>query len=323
VQASTPSILHPYPDDWPRDRLGFARWLVSADNPLTARVVVNRQWAALFSRGIVSTVADFGTQGEPPSHPHLLDWLAVELMEQGWSLKKLHKLMIMSATYRQSSRLSEQLKATDPLNRWLARAPRPRLEGEIIRDVLLAASGLLTSQRGGPGVRPPQPEGVTEVAYGKPAWNPSSGERRYRRSVYTFVKRTAPFAMYNTFDGPSGEGCVARRDVSNTPLQALTLLNDGMLTEAAQALGQVLADYEGDDRNRACYAFRRLLARPPTSAEADALVDFVQKQRKRIVSGELDARQISGNPNEDAVEPATWTTLARALFSLDETITRN
>jgi hypothetical protein len=272
-------------------------------------VVVNRRWAAFFGRGLAPTVQDFGMQGEPPSHPELLDWLAVELMEDGWSLKRLDKRIVMSAAYRQSSRVTPELLAVDAENVLLSRAPRFRLEAEILRDATLKSAGLLSTRMYGPPVHPPQPEGVTEAAYGKPKWSASVGEDRHRRSIYTFIKRTAPFAMYSTFDAPSGEACVARRDVSNTALQALTLLNDVMFVEASQAAGKLIADQSGDDEARMRNAFRRALTRPPSAEDLTDMQAF-------------DARQIAGSET-DAAERAVWTLLARALFSLDEAITRN
>ncbi|HEX6984520.1 MAG TPA: DUF1553 domain-containing protein [Planctomycetaceae bacterium] len=331
VGPLTLEALHPFPEDLPRNRLGFARWLVARENPLTARVVVNREWAAFFGRGVVPTVQDFGFQGETPSHPELLDWLAVEFMGSGesgtghgqWSLKRLHRLIVTSATYRQASDVSPDLIARDPQNVLLARGPRLRLEAEQIRDAALASAGLLAPKLGGPPVRPPQPEGVTEAAYGSPKWNASTGEDRYRRSLYTFLKRTAPFAMYSVFDAPSGEACTAKRDVSNTALQSLTLLNDEMFLEAARALGRDLASREGTDADRAADAFRRVLTRPPDADETARLVAFVVAQRSRFASGELDPALLAGPGDGDAAERAVWTALARALLSLDEAITRS
>jgi hypothetical protein len=270
----------------------------------------------------VRTAEDFGLQGEPPTHPELLDWLAVDFVEHGWSLKRLHKQIVMSAAYRQSSQVTAQRQDRDPDNRWLSRSPRFRLEAEILRDATLQAAGLLSFKTGGPPVYPPQPPGVTEVAYGKPGWNPSAGEDRYRRSVYTFLKRTAPFAMYNTFDAPSGEACVARRDVSNTALQALTILNDGLFVEAAQALGRELAAGAGDPESRVRWAFRRVLVRPPADDELRLLTEFLQNQQRRLAAGELDARAIAGDGPGEPGDRAAWTALARALFSLDESVTR-
>lgn len=322
VEAGVLSAVAPFPDSLPRNRVGFARWLVARENPLTARVTVNRQWQAFFARGLVRTTEDFGFQGEAPSHPELLDWLAVDFMKQGWSLKKLHKLIVMSATYQQSSRATPAMLAKDSENRLLARGPSIRLEAEIIRDAALRASGLLSAKMGGPSVYPPQPAGVTEVAYGGSSWPTSTGEDRHRRSLYTFMKRTAPFAMFNTFDAPTGESCVVRRDVSNTPLQALTLLNDVSFVEASQAMGKSLATREGSVEDRVRYAFRRCLTRPPTKDEVAMLVKFLDAQQQRIASGELDAKQIAGEGEGDVAQRAAWTTLARAILNLDEMITK-
>jgi hypothetical protein len=234
----------------------------------------------------------------------------------------MHKLIAMSATYQQSSRLTPELLAKDSENRLLARRPRVRLEAEIIRDAALRASGLLSEKLGGPSVYPPQPAGVTEVAYGGPSWPTSEGEDRHRRSVYTFMKRTAPFAMFNTFDAPTGESCVARRDVSNTPLQALTLLNDVFFVEVSQAMGQRLAAREGPVEARIRDAFRRCLTRPPTDEEVAVLAKFLAAQKQRFASGDLDAKLVASNGPGDVTERAAWTTLARAILNLDEMITK-
>jgi hypothetical protein len=335
VEPEVPEFLHALPAGAPRDRLTFARWLVSADNPLTVRVTVNRQWQVLFGRGLVRTTQDFGLQGELPSHPELLDWLAVEFMtpshsllikggtQGGWSMKRLHRLIVTSATYRQSARATPELLAKDPENVLLARAPRVRLDAETIRDAVLRASGLLSPRVGGPSVYPPQPAGVTtEGTYGKLDWQVSQGADRYRRGLYTFSKRTAPYAMFNTFDAPSGETCLARREVSNTPLQALTLLNDPVIVEAAQALGRLLAAEDGSEEARVQMAFRRVLARPATNEEVKMLVAFYLNQKRRCAAGELDAARIAGAGQGDANERAAWTALVRVLFNLDEAITR-
>ncbi len=318
VEPGVLSVLNPMPQGR-RDRLAFARWLVSPENPLTARVTVNRAWAAFFGRGIVKTLDDFGLQGESPSHPELLDWLATEFVKNGWSQKKLHRLIVTSETYRQSSKvLSEQL-AKDPENKYLARFPRARLEGEMVRDSALLAAGLLVEKIGGPSVRPPQPEGVIEVAYGNAKWNASTGADRYRRSLYTFSKRTAPFALYNTFDAPTGEACIARRDVSNTPLQALTVMNDVVFSEAAQALGKKLAEGQGTIEERIAVGFRRVVSRAPHADETSLLAKFHAAQRTRFESKELDAAKF-GVSSSDA---GAWVVLARALFNLDEALTKN
>jgi hypothetical protein len=307
----------------PKDRLTFARWLVSRENPLTARVTVNRHWAAIFGRGIVRTTEDFGFQGELPSHPELLDWLAVEFMDSGWSVKKLHRLIVTSATYRQSSRVTPELVAKDPQNVLLARGARFRADAEVIRDGTLKIAGLLSSKMGGPSVFPPQLESITtEGAYGPLPWKVSEGEDRYRRSIYTFAKRTAPFALYNTFDAPTGEACVTRRDVSNTPLQALSLLNDMVMVEAAQALGRSVAGMKGTDEERGSALIRRCLTRPAGEEEVGVLVEFCRKQRERFVEKELEAPKFAGSTEGDVVENATWTAAARAVMNLDEAVVK-
>jgi hypothetical protein len=320
VEPNVPAILPSLPATGRRDRLALARWLVAPDNPLTARVVVNRAWATFFGRGLVKTVDDFGYQGESPSHPELLDWLAVELVKQGWSMKKLHRLIVTSATYRQSSRVTPELLARDPENRLLARGPRTRLEAEMLRDAALRIGGLLHEKIGGPSVRPPQPEGVTEVAYGGAKWQASTGPDRYRRSLYTFSKRTAPFALFTTFDAPSGETCVAQRETSNTPLQALTTLNDVVFVEAAQACGRWIAQQPGDDLARINLLFRRVFSREPVEHELALATQFVAKQRERFLAGELDPGVIAGKGA--AAEQALWSVLARALLNTDEALTK-
>lgn len=325
VRPGVPAVLPPLPKGAKPDRLAFARWLVSGENPLTARVTVNRAWAAFFGRGLVRTTEDFGFQGEPPTHPELLDWLAVEFVRSGWSLKKLHKFIVLSATYRQSSRVTPALLEKDPKNERLARGPRVRLEAELIRDSVLAASGLLSPKVGGPSVFPPQPASVTaEGAYGQLKWEPSPGEDRYRRGLYTFAKRTAPFAMATTFDAPSGEACVARREVSNTPLQALTLLNDAVFLEAAQALGRQIAAAAGTPATKASQLFRRCLVRPPTDDELRLMVGFYETQRRRLVTQSADLGNLSGGREvlQPLIERAAWTATARAVLNLDEMVTK-
>jgi hypothetical protein len=315
------SLSLPMPEDQ-HDRLGFARWLVSPEHPLTARVTVNRHWGTLFGRGLVRTTEDFGLQGELPSHPELLDWLALEFIERGWSVKALHRLIVTSATYRQASRVTPELLAADPPNVLLARGARVRLEAEPIRDYALAVSGLLSNKQGGPSVFPPQPAGVSsEGAYGALAWNVSPGEDRYRRGLYTFAKRTAPFAMFATFDGPSGEACIPRREVSNTPLQALVLLNDEAFVEAARALGAWTMRQEGDDDARLAALVWQVLVRPPSNVERNRLRAFIAAQRQRLAEENSDAAALAGG-GPDAAERAVWTLVARALLNLDETVTK-
>jgi hypothetical protein len=324
VDAGVPDCLPPLPEGVPHNRLELARWLVSSSNPLTARVAVNRQWAAFFGRGIVPTPQDFGVQGERPSHPELLDWLALQLMQDGWSIKELHRLIVTSAAYQQSSNVTPEMLALDGENRLLGRMPRVRLEAESIRDTALAASGLLSDKIGGPSVYPPQPASVTtEGAYGALPWTPSTGEDRYRRSLYTFSKRTTPFAMYAAFDAPSGEACVARRDSSDTPLQALMLLNDEMFTEMARALGQEMTASGGSVDERMVDLFRRCLTRPADDAERAELVAFHAAQLDRFARSELNAMQIAGEGAGDPNMRAAWTVTARVLLNLDEAITRN
>jgi hypothetical protein len=308
----------------PRNRLSFARWLAAPENPLVGRVTMNRQWAAFFGRGLVPTLQDFGYQGEPPSHPELLDYLAVEFVRQGWSLKQMHRLIVHSATYRQASRVTPELLAQDPDNRLLARGPRVRLEAELVRDATLRAGGLLAERVGGPSVFPPQPPGVTtEGTYGSLPWKVSTGPDRYRRGLYTFSKRTAPYALFATFDAPSGEACLARREVSNSPLQALTLLNDTVFVEAAQALGRQLAARTGTPEERVGDLFCRCLTRPPSREETALLLQFYQAQKRRLERRELDAVALAGPGAGDAVERAAWTALARTLLNLDEAIAKD
>jgi hypothetical protein len=323
VEPAVLSMLPSLPASAPRNRLSLARWLVSGANPLTGRVTMNRQWAAFFGRGLVRTVEDFGYQGERPTHPELLDWLGIALVDHGWSMKAMHRLIVTSATYQQSSHVTPELLAKDPENRLLARGPRVRLDAEIIRDSALLSSGLLSEGIGGPSVFPPQPPSVTtEGTYGGLAWTVSPGRDRYRRGLYTFTKRTAPYAMFTTFDGPSGEVCVARREVSDSPLQALTLLNDIVFEDAAAALGRMMASSAGSAEARASQLFRRCLARKPDRDELAMLVRFSERQRQRLATGELDAVKIGGPGEGDATERAVWTILARAILNLDEAVTK-
>jgi hypothetical protein len=324
VSPGIPGVLPQLAAEAPRNRLTFARWLVSPENPLTGRVTMNRQWGAIFGRALVRTTEDFGFQGEAPTHPELLDWLAVEFVKRGWSLKEMHRLMVTSATYRQSSRVTPELLAKDPQDRWLARAPRYRVDGELVRDAALKISGLLSPKIGGPSVFPPQPPGVTsEGTYGGLAWTVSPGADKFRRGMYAYAKRTAPYAMFNTFDSPSGEACVARREVSNTPLQALTLMNDTVFVEASQALGTLVASRPGSIEERIDLLFRRCVVRPPTLDERQLLSDFYRAQRERLDKGELDATKIAGAAEGSPIDRAAWIVVARAILNLDETITRN
>ncbi len=303
----------------PSDRLQLARWLVSQANPLVARVTADRAWRELFGRGIVDTAGDYGTQSEPPSHPELLDHLAADLVEGGWSIKRLHRRLVMSQAYRRSSHHRDVIRQSDPENRLLAIGPRRRLEAERIRDSMLAASGLLVREYGGPSVFPPQPESVTALAYGRETWNPSTGGDRYRRSLYTFAKRTAPFAAYAVFDGPTGEVCLPRREISTSPLQSLTLMNDQMYVDMARALAEAVLRDGNESQGfptadaLATALFRRLLVRPPTQDELTAVVEFYHSL--------ADDRGTSSDGPAEAPNRNAWSLVARALLNLDEAIT--
>jgi mono/diheme cytochrome c family protein len=311
VTPGVPGVLHALQASTPPDRMDLARWLVDPRNPVTARVTVNRLWQAYFGRGLVETENDFGTQGTPPSHPELLDWLATELVARGWSLKATHRLVVTSATYRQSSKARPELAAIDPGNRLLARQSRLRLDAELIRDSALAASGLLARKVGGPSVFPPQPDGVMKLGQMKRPWNESPGEDRYRRGLYTFFWRATPYPALIVFDAPNGTQTCTRRIRSNTPLQALTLLNDQAFVELARALGdRIIHDAPADDDARARHAFRLCLAREPRGQERETIVDLVRQERGE--SGRDDRR----------AELAAWTAAARVLLNLDEFITR-
>ena len=311
------------PENAPKNRLALAKWLVSGQNPLTGRVIMNRQWEAFFGRGLVRTSEDFGFQGDLPSHPELLDWLAVEFVKQGWSQKKMLKLIVMSATYQQASGVTAELRERDPQNVLLTRGPRLRFEAEMVRDSALVASGLISEKIGGPSVRPPQPSGVSNDGFGGADWKTTEGPDRYRRGLYTFAKRTSPYALTTTFDGPSGEACLARRERSNTPLQALSLLNDTVFMECARALGQLAVKLEGDEAARVELLFRRCLTRPPSSDERAKLIQFYQAQLARFTSGELKATDIlEVKEGERLNEQAAWAAVARVLLNLDETITK-
>lgn len=302
------------------NRLELARWLVSPENPLTARVTVNRQWAAFFGRGLVRTQEDFGYQGEMPSNPELLDWLGTSFMADGWSIKRLHRKIVTSQAYMQSTTVTPEALAKDPDNRLVSRGPRFRMDGEVVRDAALASVGLLTETLGGPSVFPPQPASVTtEGTYGRLEWKTSTGPDRHRRSLYTFAKRTSPFAMLNTFDAPSGEACVVRRDVSNSALQSLTLLNDPIFMESAQALGQKLALSKDSDEARLNQAFLKLFQRECDAEEKAELARFLAIQRAHYKAQPDLAKAIAGEtPADQAAEVAAWTTLSRALLNTDE-----
>jgi hypothetical protein len=329
VAPGTPASLHAFPTNQPLDRLGFARWLVDTNNPLTARVIMNRFWEQYFGKGIVETVEEFGKQGEPPSHPELLDWLATEFMRTGWDMKAMHRTIVMSATYQQSSSVSPTLAQIDPDNRLLARGPRVRLEAEMVRDQALAVSGLLSHKIGGPSVMPPQPDGLWMVVYSGDKWETSKGEDKYRRGLYTFWRRSNPHPVMMAFDAPSREFCVLRRNRSNTPLQALATLNDPAFVECAQALARrITARTDADLKERATYAFRLVLSRAPTSREVDRLIALYKSELANYKQNDQAADKMAnselGKPpiGSDVAELAAWVVVANVLLNLDETVTK-
>ncbi|HEV3138749.1 MAG TPA: DUF1553 domain-containing protein, partial [Pirellulales bacterium] len=327
VQGDVPQVLPPISarGQMP-DRLDFARWLVDPNNPLTPRVTVNRLWQAYFGQGLVATENDFGLQGDRPTHPELLDWLAGQLTEHGWSLKVMHRLIVTSATYRQSSRMRGELAAADPYNKLLGRQQRLRLEAESIRDVSLAASGLLCREIGGPGVYPPQPEGIYRFTQQVKYWGENKNADRFRRGMYTYFWRSSPYPFLKTFDAPDANVACTRRARSNTPLQALTLANDRAFFEIAQGFAlQLLAGSWVTDSERIQTAFRRCLARDPSPSELAGLTEFLASQRKRFASSPQDIVTVApiNRPSQvDPIQAATWTMLARVLLNLDEFVTR-
>ena len=306
VTGGVPAVLPPLKSAGEHaTRLDFARWLVSAENPLTPRVVMNRDWLQFFGRGLVETEDDFGTQGTPPTHPELLDWLAVEFARD-WDAKAMHRRMVTSATYRQSSALRRDLNSRDPQNKLLARQARLRLDAEIVRDVALSAAGSLTAKLGGASVFPPQPEGVFDFTQDPKPWNAASGGDRYRRGMYTHFWRSSPYPMLMAFDAPAANVSCTRRLRSNTPLQSLTLANDQAFYECAAALAERVSVETADPNSRALLAFRLCLSRDPTAAESELLTRLTQQE-------------LAGSPSD---QPAAWTRICRVLLNLDETITR-
>jgi hypothetical protein len=316
VIAGTPDVLPPLPSGRP-DRLALGKWLVSPSNPLTARVEVNRIWEQCFGRGIVETSEDFGTRGSPPTHPELLDWLAVEFMHQGWDMKAMNRLIVTSATYRQTSDATPEIMAKDPQNFLYARGPRFRMEAETIHDNALAVSGLLSLKIGGPSVMPYQPEGIWDSPYSGEQWMPSMGQDRYRRGIYTFIKRTAPYPAFLTLDATSRESCTVRRIRTNTPLQALELLNDKLMLEAAKALAHEMEHAATTDSQRLALGFRLCTARLPQPKEENRLKTLLAKLETRYRTNPKAASAL-GNSYEDAA----YTMVGNVLLNLDETITK-
>lgn len=337
VSPGVPGFLHPVAADSPPDRLTFARWLADRQSPTTARVIVNRIWQAYFGTGLVASPEDLGTQSEPPTHPELLDWLACELMDQGWSLKALHRLIATSAVYRQDSRMTLENLEKDPANRWLARGPRTRVDAELVRDVALAVSGLLRPELGGPSLFPPAPGFlfVPPASYEAFTWREETGPNRYRRSLYTFRRRSTPYPVLAAFDAPTGEASCVRRQRSNTPIQALVTLNEPVFFEAAQALAlRTLASGIEDApaaEARARAMFRRATGRIPTAPETAALVQLFESQKQRFAEGWVDPKSVAfPDPAKPPALPegmtptemGAWTVVARAILNLDETITK-
>jgi hypothetical protein len=329
VYAQVPAALHPLAFDQMPNRLGLARWLVDEENPLVARVTVNRLWEQLFGRGLVETSEDFGVQGSPPSHPELLDWLATEFMQDGWSTKSILRTIVTSATYRQSSAVTPELWERDSYNRLLARGPRFRVDSEMVRDIHLAASGLLHRNIGGPSVFPYQLDGIWNRPYSDERWLLSDFPDRYRRGIYTYMRRTSPYPSLVTFDAPSREICTARRVRTNTPLQALTTLNDPAFFEAAQHLAKRMVTEAGSvAADLVVRGFRLCLSRMPNSDELREVLSYRSEQRQRFaedLEAALAVVEEQWEPGPDIVDLAdlaAWTMVANVLLNLDETITK-
>jgi hypothetical protein len=341
VLPETPEVLPPLQTfGRSANRLDLAKWLVAEENPLTARVTVNRVWQQYFGQGLVATENDFGLQGDRPTHPELLDWLARQFMSQNWSMKRLHRLIVTSATYRQASTVRDDLVARDPYNKWLGRQARLRLDAEIIRDSALTASGLLSEKFGGPGVYPPIPEGAMATTQIKRPWPTDKGEDRYRRGIYTFFFRMSPPPNLVLFDAPNGQESCTRRVRSTSPLQALTLLNDQAFLEFAVALAKrTLKDAPADERQRLEQAFLLALGRKPNPNELDRLSTLLAQQREEYktqpsaaleVASALEAgmgKLAEGEAEQsvelkDAPELAAWTAVSRVLLNLDDFMTR-
>lgn len=319
VRPGVPAAWNPMPKGVPNNRLGLAKWIASKDNPLTARVEVNRIWERYFGRGLVETSENFGTQGAKPTHPKLLDWLASEFMASGWNMKAIHRLIVTSATYRQTSAASPDLVKRDLSNELLTRGPRFRMEAEMVRDNALAIAGLLSPKIGGPSVYPPQPDGVWNTPYNGQRWMTSQADDKYRRGLYTFIKRTSPYPAFITFDATSRETCTVRRIRTNTPLQALTLMNDPAFLEAARALADRMAKAPAKKpEDRLVYGFRLCTCRFPSPEELTRLSRLVNDLQSRYAKDPKAAAAIAGTPQQ-----AARVMVASVLLNLDETITKD
>jgi hypothetical protein len=325
VKPGVPAFLHPLPKTDRPTRIDLARWLVAPENPLVARVTINRIWQRYFGAGLVEPSNDFGVQTPAPAHQALLDWLATEFMARSWSTKAMHRLIVCSATYRQNSKIRPELVAIDPNNQRLARQRRLRVEAEIIRDCALAAGGLLSAKLGGPSVYPYQAEGVLDDRATKATWTVSAGEDRYRRGLYTWTWRLTPHPMLALFDAPDGSMACTRRDRSNTPVQALTLLNDPTFLECARGLARRSIAQSGDDRDCLAAAFQICLSRVPDPDEAEELMQLFGEQANELSARPDEARKIAGadlGTDRDRTRHAAWTVVCRAILSLDEFLTR-
>ena len=339
VQRLTPAALPKFADDMPANRLGFAKWLTSGNHPLTARVAVNRYWQQVFGTGIVKTSEDFGSQGDVPSHAELLDWLANDFVENDWDVRRLMKMLVMSAAYRQSSVVTDDLLERDPENRLLARGPRFRLDAEMLRDQALSISGLLVPTMGGPSVKPPQPDGLW-FAVGYSGSNTvrfakdSGADKVHRRSLYTFLKRTSPSPQMNTFDAPSREECRVRRERTNTPLQALLLMNDPQYVEAARHFAQLLVDQKTEkkilsDAERIQFLYSRAMGRPAKDSELAIIEKNLNEQRDEFAAKIDEAKKLiaigetPADEKYDAAELASWTVVANLIMNMDEFVTKN
>ncbi|HMP78348.1 MAG TPA: PSD1 and planctomycete cytochrome C domain-containing protein [Pirellulaceae bacterium] len=328
VEPGVP-VVWQYSEMSPTNRLEFARWLMGDDHPLVARVAVNRHWEQFFGQGLVKSNHDFGTQGDLPSHPELLDWMAVEFRRGGWSWKQLTKQIVLSATYRQSSRVTTEKLARDPSNQWLSRGPRFRLSAEQIRDYALGASGLLSSKMHGPPVRPPQPRSGLNAAFGGSLdWDPSPGEDRYRRGIYTQLRRVYPYPSFMALDATNRTICTAQRVPTNTPVAAFVTLNDPAFVECAQALaGRIVSTVADDFDERAINMFQMIVCRKPDSSELDAIRELHAMAQQMFASDPLSATHLAGQSGDETnvnwVEVAAWTVIANTLFNLDEVLTKN
>jgi hypothetical protein len=335
VNTGVPAFLnHLDSESGEEPRLQFAKWLSDRNAPTTARSIVNRVWQSYFGTGLVATAEDLGSQSEAPSHPELLDWLSVDFMDHGWSLKHLHETITNSSAYRRSSKPTSLQLQKDPYNRLLARGPRQRVDAEGVRDIALAASGLLNPAIGGPSVFPPAPEFLFKppVSYGPKVWREDTGPNRYRRSLYTFRFRSVPYPVLQTFDAPNGDVSCVRRAKSNTPMQALVTLNETTFVESARALGLKTVEEGGkSDHERATFAFRRCLSRTPTPEELSVLIEMKTKTSQSVASDSAKALKLAGitaakvTAIENMATPselAGWVAVSRVLLNLDETITK-